>query len=48
VWRELFLEPQEGRLLMFPAWLWHRVEINKSEYLRISISFNFLQKGFDV
>jgi len=47
VWREAVIEPKEGRLLMFPAWLWHRVAINKSEYLRISISFNFLQKGFE-
>jgi len=48
VWREVFLEPKEGRLLMFPAWLWHRVAVNQSKYLRISISFNFVQEGFYV
>ena len=48
IWREVFLKPIEGRIVMFPAWLWHRVAINKSQDIRISISFNFIQEGFYV
>ena len=33
-------EPREGSMLIFPAHLVHRVEENKSEKDRISISFN--------
>jgi ectoine hydroxylase-related dioxygenase (phytanoyl-CoA dioxygenase family) len=33
-------------LIMFPAWLWHCVEENKSNDVRISVSFNFVQEGF--
>ena len=32
---------------MFNSWLWHTVEPNKSNEDRISVSFNFLQSGFD-
>jgi uncharacterized protein (TIGR02466 family) len=32
--------PQEGLLLLFPAWLWHEVEISRCDQPRISISFN--------
>jgi len=39
-------EPKEGRIIMFPAWLSHLVEENKSGQDRISISFNFIQEGF--
>jgi len=31
---------------MFPAWLWHSVEPNQSDDIRISVSFNFIQYGF--
>ena len=48
LWREVQLEPKEGRIIVFPSWLWHLVEPNKSNDIRISVSFNFLQKGFDV
>lgn len=48
LWREVRVEPIEGRLIMFPAWLWHCVEPNNSDDIRISVSFNFIQKGFDV
>lgn len=34
------LEPSEGTLLIFPSWLDHYVEANKSDEDRISISFN--------
>jgi uncharacterized protein (TIGR02466 family) len=46
LWREVHLEPKEGRIIMFPAWLWHGVEPNESNDIRISVSFNFIQEGF--
>ena len=48
LWREVRVNPLEGRILMFPSWLWHCVEPNGSNDIRISVSFNFIQKGFDV
>ena len=38
----------EGRIVMFPAWLWHCVDPNNTNDIRISVSFNFIQKGFNV
>ena len=46
MWRDVNIEPVVGRIIMFPAWLWHSVEENKSNNIRISISFNFIQDGF--
>tara|TARA_R110000796_G_scaffold32863_2_gene85648 strand:- start:359 stop:937 length:579 start_codon:yes stop_codon:yes gene_type:complete len=46
LWRDAFLDPFIGRILMFPAWLWHSVETNESDKLRISVSFNIVQEGF--
>ena len=46
LWRDANLDPLTGRLIMFPAWLWHAVEPNQSDELRISVSFNFIQHGF--
>jgi len=46
LWRDANLDPVTGRLIMFPAWLWHAVEPNQSDELRISVSFNFIQHGF--
>jgi len=46
LWRDVHLQPQENRAIMFPAWLWHSVEPNKSNDIRISVSFNFIQDGF--
>ena len=46
LWREVHIEPIENRAVIFPAWLWHSVEPNKSNDIRISISFNFVQHGF--
>ena len=46
LWREVHLEPKENRVIMFPAWLWHCVEPNESDDIRISVSFNFIQDGF--
>ena len=46
LWREVHLEPKVNRIIMFPSWLWHCVEPNESNDLRISVSFNFVQHGF--
>ena len=42
--RETHYEPIAGRLIMFPGWLMHCVDPNESDDIRISVSFNFLQK----
>jgi len=42
LWREAYYEPVPGRIIMFPAWMWHKVEPNKSNDIRISVSFNFI------
>ena len=44
LWREVHYEPVAGRIIMFPAWLWHEVKPNDSNDTRISVSFNFLQR----
>ena len=46
LWRDVHLQPQENRAIMFPAWLWHSVQPNESNNMRISVSFNFIQDGF--
>ena len=46
MWRDANIEPIEGRIVMFPAWLWHCVEPNQSNDIRISVSFNFIQEGY--
>lgn len=38
---EIKIEPIEGKCIMFPAWLFHSVDINNSNDKRISVSFNF-------
>jgi len=45
LFRETHYEPIAGRCIMFPSWLMHCVDPNKSNDIRISVSFNFLQKG---
>ena len=47
LWREVNLQPQENRAIMFNSWLWHNVEANQSNEDRISVSFNFIQSGFE-
>ena len=44
LWRETYYDPVPGRIIMFPAWMWHKVEINKSNDTRISVSFNFIMR----
>ena len=48
LWKEVHVDPLEGRIIIFPSWLWHSVQPNKSNDIRISVSFNFLQRGFNV
>jgi uncharacterized protein (TIGR02466 family) len=38
-----YLPVKEGMLLLFPGWLRHRTELNKSDEQRVSISFNIQQ-----
>ena len=35
LWREVRVDPLEGRIIIFPAWLWHCVEPNQSNETRI-------------
>ena len=46
LWSDVHLQRQENRAVIFPAWLWHQVEPNESNDIRISVSFNFIQDGF--
>jgi len=46
LWREVHLDAKVNRIIMFPSWLWHSVEPNESNNIRISVSFNFIQEGF--
>jgi len=48
-WREVYYEPVEGRVIVFPAWLGHEVEPNMTKVRgragdRVCISFNFSQR----
>ncbi len=48
-WSEVYYQPIEGRVLLFPAWLLHEVEPNLSdregpEGDRISVAFNVYQR----
>jgi uncharacterized protein (TIGR02466 family) len=38
--REIAVEPQPGRLVMFESWMPHYVQCNKSDRVRISIAMN--------
>jgi uncharacterized protein (TIGR02466 family) len=47
-WNEIFYQPQEGRMIVFPGWLVHAVHPNLSSEEgeageRISVSFNLYQ-----
>ena len=48
LWRETHYKPVTGRCIMFPSWVMHCVDPNESNDIRISVSFNFLQKGMFV
>ena len=40
------MKPTCGKLIVFPAWTKHSVEINNSDTERISIAFNFVDPQF--
>ena len=49
LWKSVNYEPVEGRLIIFPAYLNHCVQVNESKLKgekgwRISVSFNFIQQ----
>ena len=45
LWTEVYVQPVENRVIMFPAWLEHLVDLTESNDTRISVSFNFTQHG---
>tara|TARA_R100001015_G_C4530697_1_gene97193 strand:+ start:44 stop:628 length:585 start_codon:yes stop_codon:yes gene_type:complete len=47
LWKEVRVSPVVGRIIIFPSWLWHRVDINNTNDKRISVSFNFTQRMVD-
>lgn len=42
---EIQMKPEEGRMYVFPGWLEHGVEENRSDQDRISIAFNVMAGG---
>jgi uncharacterized protein (TIGR02466 family) len=41
----IYVKPEEGKLLMFPGWLQHGVSTNTTDYARSSLAFNiFFEK----
>ena len=44
---EMDIPIKENHLYLFPSWLEHCVEMNESDDIRISVSFNFIQDGFN-
>ena len=44
LWKHVSYTPKNNRIIMFPGWLPHGVESNFSDDIRISVSFNFIQK----
>jgi uncharacterized protein (TIGR02466 family) len=46
--RDIAVEPQPGRLVMFESWLPHYVQCNKSDRVRISIAMNLREAAAQV
>ena len=46
--REIAVEPQPGRLVMFESWMPHYIQCNKSENVRISIAVNLREAKLTV
>ncbi len=40
------VQPKVGKIVLFPGWLSHCVEVNNTQDSRISISFNYLRDNF--
>ena len=43
---KLLIDAEEGRLILFPAWLSHSVPVNRSHQERVSLSFNVMFSSF--
>ena len=46
VGKQHVIQPKNGKIILFPGWLSHRVELNTTDHTRISISFNYLRDNF--
>jgi uncharacterized protein (TIGR02466 family) len=44
---QVVLKVKEGMIMIFPAWLQHSVDTNRSDQIRISLSFNVMFSDFD-
>ncbi|MNF60074.1 hypothetical protein D3C84_416790 [compost metagenome] len=44
---QVVIAVSDGSLLIFPAWLPHSVSVNRSDRLRISVSFNVMFVAYD-
>jgi uncharacterized protein (TIGR02466 family) len=42
IWR---FEPPLGKIILFPSYLWHQVELNQTDKTRISMAFNSYIEG---
>ena len=42
IYESYYFTPTEGRIIVFPSYLLHNVEVNKSDEDRISVSFNIV------
>ena len=43
---QVTVEVRDGTLLMFPAWLKHSVDANRSAQIRISLGFNIMFSSY--
>jgi len=43
---QVVVKIKRGTLLIFPAWLQHSVDVNRSDRLRISLGFNLMFPGY--
>jgi uncharacterized protein (TIGR02466 family) len=46
VGKQYAVQPKNGKIVLFPGWLSHKVEPNITDNTRISISFNYLRDNF--
>jgi hypothetical protein len=37
---DVYIDPKDGDLFLWPAWVPHEVDVNKSDKQRINIAFN--------
>lgn len=48
IFDDFVIEPQDGRLVCFPAWMTHCVRVNTTDEERISVAWNAVVKRTDV